>query len=79
LLKPNGATAENKAEYEDDEEDDEVDVDEDEDDEDDEEYVEEEPEEDYSAHPNPLNKKRSIDEVVDKDSEASEGSKKIKA
>jgi len=70
---PNGVTAENAAKYEeDDEEDDEGDVD------DDDEYVEDE-DEDYSANSNPLNKKRSIDEVVDKPEEASQGSKKIKA
>lgn len=74
LIKPNGVTAENEAKYEeDDEEDDEGD--------DDDEYVEyvEDEDEDFSVNPNPLNKKRSIDEVVDKPEEASQGSKKIKA
>jgi len=76
--KPNGA--ENEAEYEKDDEDegdddnDDNDEDEDEDDED-EEYVEEELE-DEAAHSNSLNKKRSIDEVADKEAQ---GSKKIKA
>ena len=73
LVKPNGATVENE-EYE--EDDDEGDDDDDNDDDDDDEYIEEDEEVD-AAHPNPLNKKRSIDEVVDK--EASQGSKKIKA
>ena len=74
-IKPNGATAENEAEYEDGDDDDEE-VDEgDDDDDDDDEYVD--GEEDYAAQPTPLNKKRSIDEVIDK--EASQGSKKIKA
>jgi len=67
---PNGPTAENEAEYEEDDEED----DDDDGDDDDDEYVEEE---DYAAHPIPLNKKRPIDEVVDK--EAPQGSKKIKA
>lgn len=66
-IKPNGAIAENEADYEEDDDDD----DEDEDGDDD--YVEEE-EEDNAA--NALHKKRSIDEVADK--EASQGSKKIK-
>ena len=77
MLKPNGPTAENEAEHEEDDEDvdDEGDVD---DDDDDDEYVdEEEGLEDDTAHSSPLNKKRSIDEVVDK--EPSQGSKKIKA
>ena len=70
MIKPNGAAAENGADYdEEEEEEDEGDVDDD--DEYDDEYVEEEEE------PNSLNKKRSIDEVVDE--EASQGSKKIKA
>ena len=78
FIKPNGATAGNEAEYgdEDDEGDGDDDDDDDDDDEDDDEYVEED-DEDNTAHPIPLNKKRSIDEVVDK--EASQGSKKIKA
>ena len=63
MIKPNGATAENEAEYDDDDDDDEGDEDGDDD------YVEEEED-------NSLNKKRSIDEVADK--EASQGSKKIK-
>jgi len=74
---PNGATAENEVEYEEDDGDD-NEVDEgDDDDDDDDEYVED-GEEDYAAQPIPLNKKRSIDEVVDKEA-ASQGSKKIKA
>ena len=66
LIKPNGATAREEAEYDEDDEDDD-----DEDDEDDE-YIEEE----VDAHPNSLNKKRSIDEVADNEAQ---GSKKIKA
>jgi len=71
----NGATVENKAEYEDADEDAD-DGDDDDDDDDDDEYVED-GEGDYAAPPIPLNKKRSIDEVVDE--EDSQGSKKIKA
>lgn len=67
LIKPNGA----ENEEEEDDEDEGDDDDEDDDEESDEEYVEEE---DDAAHPNP--KKRSIDEVADKEAQ---GSKKIKA
>ncbi|KAF8808157.1 hypothetical protein BYT27DRAFT_7190275 [Phlegmacium glaucopus] len=71
LANTNGATAENEAEYEE-EYDEEIDEG---DDDDDDEYVEED--EDYAAPPNPLTKKRSIDEVAD--DETSQGSKKLKA
>jgi len=68
---PNGV--EKEAEYEKDDEDEGDDDDDDDDEDEDDEYVEEE---DDTAQPNPLNKKRSIDEVVDKEDQ---GSKKIKA
>jgi hypothetical protein len=69
LIKPNGT--ENQAEYaKGDEGEGDEDEDLDDDDDSDDEYVEEEDE------PTPLTKKRSIDEVVDKEAQ---GSKKIKA
>lgn len=71
-MKPNGATAENEVVT--DEENESGEEDEDDDDDDDDNYV---GDEDIAAPSLSLTKKRSIDEVNDK--EASQGSKKIKA
>jgi len=72
----NGATVENEAELDEENEDEDDGDGEDDDEDEDEEYVDDD-DGVYAAPPNPLNKKRSIDEVAD--GEASQGSKKIKA